>query len=179
LLRAFSQNDNVKRRGSLHSATLARVLGRRGRFDEAVGITPLVRDTENACVALEALCEVTAERRRWEDAPALVAAAREESEAGELLSLPCFADRLEGRFTAATGDATRAAELLRRSADGFAKLGARWEEAFSRLLLVEVLVAGDGLTAQRELGQAPAVFEQLRSVKEAERARTLLAAAPA
>jgi hypothetical protein len=42
-----------------------------------------------------------------------------------------------------------------------------------------VLVAGDARAARRDLGRAPAVFEQLRSVKEAERARTLLAAAPA
>ena len=73
----------------------------------------------------------------------------------------------------------RATELLRRSADGFAKLEASWEEAFSRLLLAEVLAESDGRLAQPELTAALGVFEELRSVREAERARALLAAAPA
>jgi hypothetical protein len=123
---------------------------------------------------LEALCEIAAARERWGEAAGLVAAAREEAEVGELLSVPFFADRLEGRAAAAGGDVTRAAELLGRSADGFAELGARWEEAWSRLLRAEAIAGGDRPAAERELRAALAVFEELRSVQEAERARALL-----
>jgi hypothetical protein len=108
-------------------------------------------------------------------APGLVADAREEAEIGEQLSLPLFADRLEGRAVAAAGDLESAAVLLHRSADGFALLGARWEEAWSRLLLAEVLVNGDARRTEGELTAALQVFEQLGSVQETERARRLLA----
>ncbi|MGH3102667.1 MAG: LuxR family transcriptional regulator, partial [Gaiellaceae bacterium] len=86
-----------------------------------------------------------------------------------------YADRLEGRAAAAAGDVERATELLRRSAEGFAALGARWEEAWSRLLVAEVIVGGEARQAERELAAALPVFEQLGSVREAERVRALLA----
>jgi len=60
--------------------------------------------------------------------------------------------------------------LLRRSADGFASLGAPWEEAWSRLLLAE-LTSDVG-----EARQALAVFERLGSVSEIESAQVLLVA---
>jgi hypothetical protein len=60
-------------------------------------------------------------------------------------------------------------ELLRRSAEGFASLGAPWEEAWSRLLLAEVTGDAD------EAGRAVPVFEQLASVQELERARRMQA----
>ena len=70
----------------------------------------------------------------------------------------------------------RATLLLRRSADGFATLEARWEEAWSRLLLAELLVADERERAEPELTSALAVFERLGSVRETERASTLLTA---
>ena len=63
-------------------------------------------------------------------------------------------------------------------AEGFATLEARWEEAFSRLLLAEALLEKDARLAQSELIKALPVLEELRSLKEAEYARALLEAVP-
>ena len=162
-------------RGSVHAQPLAVALAHRGRFEEALALCPLVPHTESAGLTLELLCEITAAQQKWEDAAGLVAATRVEAEIGEQLSLPLYADRLEGRAAAAAGDVERAAPLLRRSAEGFAALGARWEEAWSRLLLAEVLAGGGRQDAARELADALPVFEQLGSVREAERTRAFLA----
>ena len=159
---------------SVHLASLALVLARRGRFDEALALIPLVARSHSAGGRLEALCEIAAARERWGDAAGLVAAARREAEVGEQLSLPLFADRLEGRAAAAGGDVTAGAELLGRSAEGFAALEAPWEEAWSRLLLAEVVARSDPQVAERELRAALPVFERLGSVREAERARASL-----
>ncbi len=126
-------------------------------------------------VTLEALCEIAALRERWEEAPGLVAAAREEAENAEDPSLRLFADRLDGRAAGVRGDVAHAANLLARSADGFAGLVAPWEEAWSRLLLAEVVARSDPQRADRELAVALPVFERLGSVQEAERARALRA----
>jgi len=130
--------------------------------------------TAGSGLTLEMLCEVVAMRGDWDEAVRVVAAAREEAKVGEQIALPLYADRLEGRAAAAAGDAARAAELLRRSADGFAVLGAQWEEAWSRLLLAEVIVGSDRERAEREVAAALPVFEHLRSVRELRRARALL-----
>ncbi len=159
---------------SIHMPPLALALARRGRFDEALALVPPVPRSVSAGVTLEALCEIAAARERWDEAARLVAAAREEAEVGEQLSLPLFADRLEGRAVAANGDPTRAAELLGRSAEGFAALEATWAEAWSRLLLAEALLSTDRPAAERELTAALPVFERLSSVQEAERAHALL-----
>jgi hypothetical protein len=126
-------------------------------------------------MTIEAQCEIAALRGHWEEAAGLVAAARAEALVGEQLTLPLFADRLEGRAAHAAGDAERAAELLSRSADGFAELGARWDETWSRLLLGEIVATQDNERAHHESARAVATFEQLGSVQEAERARSLLA----
>jgi class 3 adenylate cyclase len=159
---------------SIHLPPLALTLARRRRFDEAMALVPLVPRSAGAGVVLEALCELVAALERWDDAAGLVEAAREEAEAGDLLTLPPVVDRLEGRAAAAQGDAAEAAALLGRSAAGFAELEARWEEAFSRLLLAEALAGGDRPGAERQLRTALPVFEQLGSVVEAERARAAL-----
>src|SRR5262249_48326900 len=130
--------------GSIHTAPLARTLARRGRFDEALALAPLVPRSLSAGVTLEALCEIAAARERGDEAPALVGGARAEADVGEQLALPFFADRLEGLAAAAAGDALQARKLLGRSAEGFAALEARWEEAWSRLVLSEAFV-GDEL----------------------------------
>jgi class 3 adenylate cyclase len=162
-------------RGSLQAPPLALVLASRQRFDEALDLIPLVPASGSAGVTLEALCEIAAARQQWDEAASLVSAVREEAERGELVALSAFADRLEGRAAAATGDATRATELLAGSAETFARLSARWEEAWSRLLLAEVLADGDAASARREVADALPVFESLRSLRELERARSLLA----
>jgi hypothetical protein len=73
------------------------------------------------------------------------------------------------------GDVAHASSLLARSADGFAELIAPWEEAWSRLLLAEVVARSDPQRADRELAVALPVFERLGSVREAESARALRA----
>ena len=171
----FDHMRHLGERPSLHRPPLARALAHRGLFDEALAESPLVPRTRSAGLTLEALCEIAAAQENWKEADRLVAAAREEAEIGEQLSLPLFADRLEGQAAADGGDIGRATSLLRRSADGFAALEARWEEAWSRLLLAELLVAGERGRAEAELVASLAVFERLGSIREAERARDLLA----
>jgi class 3 adenylate cyclase/tetratricopeptide (TPR) repeat protein len=170
--------DLLRRRStrpSVHAQPLSLALAHRGLFEEAVAVCPLIPHTQGSGLTLQVLCEIVAAQENWDEASGVVAAAREEAEIGEQLSLPLYADRLEGRMAAAAGDVEQAAVLLRRSADGFAGLGARWEEACSRLLLAEVLVDGDTRRAEPEVTAAHHVFEQLGSVQEAERARRLLA----
>jgi hypothetical protein len=162
-------------RASLHAPPVALALAHRGLFEEAVALSPLSARTSSAGLTLEALCEIVAAQEKWEEAGRVVAAAREEAEIGEQLSLPLFADRLEGRAAAAADDMKRATGLLSRSAEGFEALGAAWEEAWSRLLLAEVLVGSERRRAEGELAAALPVFERLGSVREAERARALLA----
>jgi hypothetical protein len=128
-----------------------------------------------AGLTYQVLCEITAERGSWDEAAPLAAAAREEAEAGELVALPLYADRLEGRAAAAAGQTEQAAALLRGSADGFRELEAPWEAAWSRLLLGEALLPLAREEAERELAAALAVFDALSSVREAERARAPLA----
>ena len=159
----------------VHAPAFALVLAHQGLFEEAVALCPLTRHAMGAGTTLQVLCEIVAAQGSWDDAPRIVAAARAEAEIGEQLSVPLHADRLEGRAAAAAGNAEQAVLLLRRSAAGFAELGARWEEAWSRLLLAEVLVDSDSQEAGRELEPALSVFEELRSVREAERAHRLLA----
>jgi hypothetical protein len=168
--------NDVVSRGSAAAPPVARVLARRGRFDEALALVPLAPRTAGAGATLEALCEIVAAQGRWEDAAAVVAAAREEAAAEELLPLPPAADRLEGRAAVAAADVAGAAELLERSAEGFVALEALWEEAVSRLALAEAVLGTDRQRAEREARAALAVFERLGSVREAERARALLAA---
>jgi class 3 adenylate cyclase len=160
---------------SIHLPPLALALARRRRFDEALTLIPLTPRSASAGVTLEALCEIAAAREHWDEASELVAQAREEAEIGEQLSLPLVADRLEGRAADATGDVIEGARLLGRSAEGFAALGAAWEAAWSRLLLAELVVRSDSRRAAEQLAAALPVFERLGSVREAERARAVLA----
>ncbi len=175
-LRYFDQRGQMLVFGSLHLAPLALVLARRRRFDEALAVISLIPRSVSAGVTLEALLEIAAARERWDEAPGLVTAAREEAEVGEQPSLRLLADRLEGRAAAAAGDVTRGASLLERSAEGFLALEAPWEEAWSRLLLAELIVDGERSRAERELTRALPTFERLGSVREVERAQALLAA---
>jgi tetratricopeptide (TPR) repeat protein len=137
-----------------------RALIHRGQGFEEASRFALPPPSEGTPILLEALCEVAAAAEDWEQARLLVRRAREESQSTGLLAVPCFADRLDGLMRRDPG-------LLRRSADGFATLGAVWEEAWSRLQLAELT----GNAA--DLGSALETFERLRSVKEIERVRAL------
>ena len=124
---------------------------------------------------LEAMCEVVAAQGDWDTAAEIVPMARAEAERGELLALPLFADRLDGRSASALGDAERATRMLQRSAEGFRRLEARWEQAWSNLLLGEVLLDADPGRARLVVEAAAATFRDLRSVQEEDRAAKLLA----
>ena len=118
---------------------------------------------------LEALCDVVAWGERWERAPDVLAQARAWTDEARLIALRFYADRLDGRAALASGDTARAAEMLTRARNGFASLGARWEEAVTGLFLGEA--TGDRDQIERSLD----VFDELGSIREIERARRLLA----
>lgn len=159
LVHRFSEQRSKGRSG--HVSHAMRALAHQGRLDEARALMPYGGRNAWSCQVLEALCEVAAEEDADEAARIVLLARTEAAECG-LLALPFHADRLEGRLRSDP-------ELLRRSADGFASLGAPWEEAWSRLLLAEL--AGESSEARTAL----AVFERLGSVSEIERAQALLA----
>lgn len=124
---------------------------------------------------LEAACEIVALLDDSSRSQEILDIARPEAEHGELEALAYFADRLEGRMASQAGDAQRAAECLERSAEGFARLGAPWEEAWSRLLLVESTAElGPDPETEAQLSLALPTFERLGSIGEIERAKALL-----
>ncbi|MDQ3963665.1 MAG: hypothetical protein M3277_07120, partial [Actinomycetota bacterium] len=124
---------------------------------------------------LEAACEIVILLDDPDRCDEILDVARAEAEHGELEALRYFADRLEGRMASGPGDLPRARDCLERSADGFARLGAPWEEAWSRLLLAEAIAElGPGADAETQLARALPIFERLRSVGEIERARSVL-----
>jgi len=82
---------------------------------------------------------------------------------------------LAGRASLVRGDATSAVALLASAGDGFAGIAARWEAALTRLWLGEAqLVLGEVEDARRVVSDAHEVFDQLRSVRERDLARSLL-----
>ena len=177
LVRQFTDNHPS---ASLHPgaplALAARALAHRGRPADARALLETAGSLQ-APPTHEALCEIVAAEEDWTAAPEVLTSARRQAELSEVIALPLFADRVEGRLVAAEGDPAEAAVLLRRSAAGFAELGASWEEAWSRQLLAGVLVQlSDEDGARRELDSARVVFERLGSVEELERATSLASA---
>jgi class 3 adenylate cyclase len=154
----------------------ALLLARRGQFEEAR--TQLDRPEEGMRwgrgLILEARCDVAADQGAWDQVPALLGEARHHAAEARLLALPRYADRLEGRWAMARGDAEAAAALLSASAEGFASLGAEWETARTRLWLGEALaVAGRADEARRSIDAAQPTFERTGSLRELEQARAL------
>jgi tetratricopeptide (TPR) repeat protein len=126
-------------------------------------------------VILEARCDVTAELGRFELADETVAEARAFAARGQLEALPLYADRLEGRACLARADATSAVAPLASARAGFARIGARWEAALAQLWLGEAQLAlGDVEDARRSATDALEVFDELRSARERDLARSLL-----
>lgn len=85
---------------------IVETLIRRGRLAEArdrLAEADPVREVQNRDLTLEAWAELIAAQGSWDEAPPIVAAARDWAEKSQLLALPGFADRLEGR--AALADA--------------------------------------------------------------------------
>ena len=155
----------------------ARVLARRGSFADARALLQrpeVTEDRRGQDEILEAWCEVASEEGAWVEAAEIVdRTARHADWAGEP-PLALFATRLEGRAAAAAGEPDRAAELLRRAADGFAGLDATWEAAVSRLDLAHTLLGADRSAAQLLARDAVQVFDRLGSARELSLAGDLL-----
>lgn len=155
----------------------ALLLGRRGAFDEAeaqLRRPEIVSQQYCRGYLLEAHCDITATAGRWELAASIAREARDQAGRAGLEALPVYADRLEGLAALAGGEADRGGSLLARAADGFSRLGARWEAARANLGLAETMVlAGRSGEARAALGEAAAVFRSLRSLREIEKAEAL------
>ena len=158
---------------------VAKYLTHTGNYDRARSILAAA-GSKFASFELEALTDLIAAARDWARAPEVIAAARERAEVGELVALPAFSERLEGRLAAATGDLTAAEKKLRSAVDAFDRLGTTWERAVTQLDLGEVLreLGGPG-EAVTPLRAALKEFARLRSVREEERAARLLDGLPA
>jgi class 3 adenylate cyclase len=157
---------------------LARFAAHRGSFEEAF---ERVERSEAAASLmarsgiLEAKCDVIADLGLWDLADDTVTEARAFTERALVEALPLHADRLAGRAALARGDASLAVEALTRCRDGFAALGAPWEEALANVWLAESYRVARDQEAAAAAEAALRVFDELRSVRELDHARTLLA----
>jgi class 3 adenylate cyclase/tetratricopeptide (TPR) repeat protein len=156
---------------------IAWTLARRGQFDEVRARLwrPLLETWKAALpMIMEARCDVLGDMEAWDEVPAFLEEARSYTTVAGVEALPAFADRLEGRWALARQEWPAAGDLLSSAASRFASLEARWEEARTRLLLAEALLAaGRGDAARIELDSAHPVFDRLISVRELAQAREL------
>jgi class 3 adenylate cyclase len=159
---------------------LAKLAAHRGSADEAFGwleAKPVASPMASSGL-LEARCDVVAELGLWELVDETIAAARSFAEAALIEVLPLYADRLEGRAALVRGDGLLAVHALTNARDGFASLGAIWEEALANLWLAEAFRADGAESEARTAAEAAlAVFDELRSVRELDHARSLLSSA--
>jgi hypothetical protein len=159
-------------------AWLAWIETRRGRPEDALHRLEGARGS--ATLAVRPLTDevrslALAEAGRWSEVPAFLQDSRRYAAECGIRALPPHLDRLEGRTTMAAGDTDGAVSLLRRASRGFEGLQARWEQACTDLLLAEALASIDlPDEAGSVLEAATAVFEELRSAAELDRARALL-----
>ena len=156
---------------------IVQTLVRRHNFAEArerLAVVDPVRGAQNRDLTLEAWADVIAEEGTWSDAHAVVREAREWAEQAELLALPAFADRLEGRASLAEGNVDRGVALLERARATLAGLGAAWERARTELMLAEALFAA-GRTAEAANAATAALdtLAVLHAPIETDRARIL------
>jgi hypothetical protein len=123
---------------------IVQTLVRRGLFAEArerLAEADPVRDVQNRDLTYEAWADLIAAEGTWDEAPSIVAAAREWAERTGLFVLPAFADRLEGSAALAVGDEELGLDRLRRSRSTFGRLEAGWERARTEIALASALIA--------------------------------------
>ena len=170
-----SQVEDANPQSSRSVANVARIFAMRGWHERARAVLETSWLQLARGSVLEGECDVVAIAGDWDRAPGVVATARAWAEEAELIALPFYADRLEGRAAFAGGDASRGVELLQRAASGFDSLSARWDTAWTELFLGEALIAtGDRERARSVLDHARVVFDELGSVREQARALELL-----
>ena len=160
---------------------IVEILVRRGRFAEArarLAEADPVRDVQNRDLDFEAWAALIAAEGSWDEAPRIVADAREWAHRTGLIALPAFADRLEGQAALAAGDIELGLERLRRSRDTSARLQAAWDRARTELFLASALLdAGEKGEAADVLTSALATLATVEAPNEIERARDLTARA--
>lgn len=162
--------------GQLRPAA-ALTLAHMGRVEEALEWLDYRQEGFTSGIILEASCEVVREKGDLGSATAFVERCQAAVSKMGNPALQCYLDRLEAWIAHATGDDRKAETLFEDSARGFARLQMPWEEAMSRLLQAEHRLSISVGTSGHELTRVLAVFENLGSVREAERARNLLAGA--
>lgn len=157
---------------------LARLSAHRGSDDAFARIessASIVGREMGLGLILEAQCDVTAELGRFELADDTLDESRAFAARARLEALPLHADRLQGRAALAREELGDAARLLTSAKVGFAAHGARWEAAVAQLWLGKAqLAAGEADAASRSTTEALGIFDELRSVRERELARSLL-----
>lgn len=157
---------------------IVQTLLRRGRLAEArerLAEADPVREGQNRDLTFEAWAELIAAEGSWDEAPAIVAAAREWAEKTQLLALPAFADRLEGRAALAVGDAELGFDRLRRARAIFLRLEAAWDRAMTEIVLADALnEAGRKDEAAEAAGAALTTLSRLDAPMEVERAKDLV-----
>jgi class 3 adenylate cyclase len=117
-----------------------------------------------------------AEGVRWDLVPDFLADSRAYTESAGTDPLGFHLDRLEGRAALAAGDIDVAVRLLEAASDGANRLHATWERACTDISLAEALIAAGRADEARVRTQAALdVVTELRSRREIERARSVLA----
>jgi hypothetical protein len=147
---------------------------RRREFGEArarLAVQDPVRDIQNRDLTLEAWADLVAAEGAWDEAPTIVAEARDWAGRTGLRFLPAVADRLEGQTALAAGEHEAAARLLERARDAFTKLEVPWERARTELSLAQAYLAADRGT--EAAAAALETFTALRAAVETERATAL------
>jgi len=153
------------------------VLARRGAFLEArrrLAVEDPVRGIQNRDLDLEAWADLVAAEGKWDDAPAVIAHAREVASHSGFLLLPAVADRLDGHAALANGELEPAIRLLEQARAAFTSLEAPWERARTELSLAQAYVAAArGAEAAPAAQAALKTFTALHAAVETERATAL------
>jgi hypothetical protein len=157
---------------------IVETLVRRGLFADArerLAEADPVREVQNRDLTFEAWSELIAAEGSWDEAPPIVAGARDWAERTGLLALPAFADRLEGQAALAAGDPRLGLDRLRRARAVFDGLEAAWEGARTDLVLANALISiGENHEAAAAARDALATLSHLEAPMEIERARDLV-----
>jgi hypothetical protein len=144
---------------------VAEALNRLHALSSQMMVKPLV-DTVMASVLLDA--------RLFEDSAPFIAESRAYADWGGINALPPHLDRLEGAARLSAEDPSGLA-ILERARSAFADLGMKWEVARTDLWLTEGLIeTGDRGKAAAALDSTRPVLDELASLLEIERARSLL-----
>lgn len=168
----WASSDWARRGGHPHARWVRHtgpIYIRRGDFDTA-GLLIASDDAQRIGREgdrLAVTCDLVAAAEAWSDADGVIQEARAAASAYGLAAVQAHADRLEGRASAATGDAKGGLALLTAAHERFDSLGDRWEAARTALDIEElgVDVGLDAITG---------FFTGLGAIAETERARRLI-----